>query len=972
MGHKFVFRLLFGLLTLLMGAALINALTEISQNTAVAAPLTEGRGAVRHAPQAVPSCPAGVNYTIAQYVTTADNTGADLAGATDTGNHCDNCATEIVLPFVQSFYGHVFSKASASANGTLRFGTPGSTANGNTCLPAPGMDYSIMAYWRDLRTDGHDEAGAPDGIYTSLSGEKPRREFTVQWRAHTQPDAHAVSFAVRLYENQDKFDIVYRQVPPGESATVGAQGSGYMASGQTRTQHVQFSCGIVNLSSGLELDFNRISDSCICDPESCYTPTRTPSNTATVEVCTSSPTGANSTCSSGVYGYNFPVFTNCSHPIDGTGNISFEVATSSSGPWTVYDWRSWTGTLPPGSSIIIGSFTEPDVPTQFLWYRINLLVTLNNGWQFGIATTPNAVCYIPTSTPTDTATPTQTPTVTDTPTTTPIPACGLFWRPVTSPTTAPVVATPTPNNRGSYLNALSAFSSSNVWAVGAYTTTTGVLETLVERWNGTTWTKVISPNAGASALNAVAAISANDVWAVGTGGGDTLALHWDGIGWSVVASPNVGSNNTLKSISVVAPNDIWAVGSYSNGSFQQTLIEHWNGTSWGVVTSPNVSTNNYNLNSVDALSANDIWAVGSYESGCTGSCASRPLTIHWDGTQWSIVSSPAINFATLNAVAAISPTDVYAVGSYGTVQAGPNPPGPSNQRPIALHWGGTQWSSPLALPAATYGSLGSALALASNDVWLAGYDKNTIGDSKKLLAVHWNGQGWTRPVQAPVGTGDNELRGLAAVSTRDLWAVGGYYVQPYTQHLIEHYNDPCLPPTFTPTLTRTVTPTPTRTPILVGHVTWQGPPAQPNSRQQQPITLTLKLGSTEVNYASQTTDASGFFTVPLTGLPTGTYNWRAKGPNFLATAGMVALAGASQTNAEMGLQPAGDCDSNNVVSVTDFNILKGTFGKALGNPGYDARGDFNADNAVTVQDFNVQKGNFGFSGAQPMRVGGAP
>src|SRR4051794_35774860 len=32
-------------------------------------------------------------------------------------------------------------------------------------------------------------------------------------------------------------------------------------------------------------------------------------------------------------------------------------------------------------------------------------------------------------------------------------------------------------------------------------------------------------------------------------------------------------------------------------------------------------------------------------------------------------------------------------------------------------------------------------------------------------------------------------------------------------------------------------------PALVGHVTWQGHPAQPNALQQMPITITLKLGA---------------------------------------------------------------------------------------------------------------------------------
>ena len=156
---------------------------------------------------------------------------------------------------------------------------------------------------------------------------------------------------------------------------------------------------------------------------------------------------------------------------------------------------------------------------------------------------------------------------------------------------------------------------------------------------------------------------------------------------------------------------------------------------------------------------------------------------------------------------------------------------------------------------------------------------------------------------------------------------------------------------------------------LVGHVTWQGRPAQPSSLQQLPITLTLKLGSSETNYSIQNTDSNGFFTVTVASLPNGTYSWRVKGPKYLANSGSVTLAGATQTNTEAGLMRAGDANNDNVVSALDFNIVKNTFGKAVGDPGYDDRGDFTGDQLVNALDFNLLKSNFGLGGAQPLLPG---
>lgn len=203
---------------------------------------------------------------------------------------------------------------------------------------------------------------------------------------------------------------------------------------------------------------------------------------------------------------------------------------------------------------------------------------------------------------------------------------------------------------------------------------------------------------------------------------------------------------------------------------------------------------------------------------------------------------------------------------------------------------------------------------------------------------------------------------------------------------------PTETPIATPTNTPTETPTNTPAPLLVGHVTWRGRPSQPSPLQQLPITLTLKLGATEINYPSQTTDASGFFTVSVDGLPGGTYNWRVKGPKYLANAGTVSLSvrrlegwnvetfGTNNVltfqpsnlltaSLEMGLTNTGDCNDDNLVSVADFNILRMTFDKVPGDPGYDERADLTGDNTVNVIDFNLIKVNFGTSGAPPVHPG---
>jgi RHS repeat-associated protein len=171
-----------------------------------------------------------------------------------------------------------------------------------------------------------------------------------------------------------------------------------------------------------------------------------------------------------------------------------------------------------------------------------------------------------------------------------------------------------------------------------------------------------------------------------------------------------------------------------------------------------------------------------------------------------------------------------------------------------------------------------------------------------------------------------------------------------------------LPPPSAPAAPKSPATPQSGPPILVSHVTWQGRPAQPNNLQRLPVTLTLELSGTAFLYPNLVTDASGAFTVTLGSLPTGAYNWWVKGPQYLAKGGVVQLAGAPVTNAEMGILQVGDANTDNLVDIADFGIVRASFGKSLGDTGYDQRADFNGDNTVDIVDFSLMRGNFGSYG----------
>ena len=78
----------------------------------------------------------------------------------------------------------------------------------------------------------------------------------------------------------------------------------------------------------------------------------------------------------------------------------------------------------------------------------------------------------------------------------------------------------------------------------------------------------------------MSAVSPSFALAVGTYNHKSIIEHWDGTTWTPVAHPNPGGlrNTVLLSVSAVSPDDAWTVGEYSFG--KRSLILHWNGTTW--------------------------------------------------------------------------------------------------------------------------------------------------------------------------------------------------------------------------------------------------------------------------------------------------------------------------------------------------------------------------------------------------------
>ena len=142
--------------------------------------------------------------------------------------------------------------------------------------------------------------------------------------------------------------------------------------------------------------------------------------------------------------------------------------------------------------------------------------------------------------------------------------------------------------------------------------------TLTLHWNGSTWSHVASPNVGTD-FNDLSAVtgSGSDVWAAGSYASSRTdpdaALERQRMVADTQALILAQDGNRVYAITG-SGNDVWAVGIYWNGFFNpRTLTLHWDGSAWSVVPSPNVGSDQNWLNGVTG-SGNDVWAVGWYHS----------------------------------------------------------------------------------------------------------------------------------------------------------------------------------------------------------------------------------------------------------------------------------------------------------------------------------------------------------------------
>jgi hypothetical protein len=210
-------------------------------------------------------------------------------------------------------------------------------------------------------------------------------------------------------------------------------------------------------------------------------------------------------------------------------------------------------------------------------------------------------------------------------------------------------------------------------------------EVFAETWNGTVWTKyTIAAPSGHQSFNllGVSCTSPNHCLAVGyyvddTGYGKTLVEEWNGSTWTEgsAVDPNprgapYDATSELYAISCASSTSCVAVGEYEDepDDTDPALAESWNGSTWTVDSTPTIlhAFQTY-LNSVSCWAPGSCTAVGGYSIFGNPSPGGNAVSESWDGSVWHLQSAPVLpeTFSELHGVSCTSATSCIGLG-YGS------------------------------------------------------------------------------------------------------------------------------------------------------------------------------------------------------------------------------------------------------------------------------------------------------------------
>ena len=315
------------------------------------------------------------------------------------------------------------------------------------------------------------------------------------------------------------------------------------------------------------------------------------------------------------------------------------------------------------------------------------------------------------------------------------------------------------------VSALAVMPNGDVVAGGNFTTAGGSPANNIAQWNGVAWSPLGAGTGGfiQASVAALAVLPSGDVIA---GGSFTTAgalsapcvARWNGSSWSpMITTITNGSTPIVQAFAQMPNGDLVAAGSFTSiDTVASSNIARWNGTSWA----PLGAGTDGSIHAL-ALRPNGNLVAGGSFSNAGGGLASR--IANWDGTAWSPFSSGAND--AVSAIALLATGEIVAGGLFSEIGNAP-------AAAVGIWNGGWATLVSGAGPGAFGGvdaPVNVTMAMPNGDLVAAGWFTKIGGVAARRIA-RWNGTTW-----APLGAGiDGPVYALAAMPNGDIVAGGGF------------------------------------------------------------------------------------------------------------------------------------------------------------------------------------------------------
>lgn len=257
--------------------------------------------------------------------------------------------------------------------------------------------------------------------------------------------------------------------------------------------------------------------------------------------------------------------------------------------------------------------------------------------------------------------------------------------------------------------------------------------------------------------------------------------------WALQQPLNPGSDRLLFDVACdqSATGDCTAVGRYTNAGVATPLVQRFTGGSWSLQTAAKPAEATHTaLDGVACPSESSCIAVGGYETKGT---SVRTLADHWNGSSWSVVSTPNPVGTTASFLAGVgcSSTSACTAVGYAVVSG--------VRGPIAERWNGSTWTlQSVPVPAGATSSELYAVDCSSSSFCMGvGFYTNGSGKTRGFTAV-WEGTSWSlKGIVEPGETVESSLHDVSCVGSPAVCtAVGAWQPGASNQYnLVERWKE---------------------------------------------------------------------------------------------------------------------------------------------------------------------------------------